>query len=824
MLFPGVSRARVRNGWARASHIICSSAMPNGTMSRSPEPQHRRGVPRRLSSPFRRLVGSLKPDAARFWRRRLEGRKRPVYLLMDVMLCIAFLVVMWWLFRWSKRPHQASEEQLVWGLGPIAAPWAVLVQHEGAASRLDKTILEEERLARCGGGKSAPMEACKEPLILAPHMLPAWTLHAVDVRCPDCTDIHTAEAAVRGQYLAQRYGVFATSSAPLGRVGPMLLAMASVTDDLDVRAELRRWEWLRHVYGEGFPTVGDGAEAAARPRSPYLAVMGIPSTDQPARVALREAQRKTWLGYQEVARGDNGFTGALLQLYLFAAVEPAVPVEMAADARTSVATTVKGTAHTSTSASLCHNTASLLPSVREYSAASCALAAESAAADDFVVDIERRRVGLRHAWQYTDVVSSPCDRVVRAYPPVEGSETSLLAYLSRVLSLPVTPAFTSPAEYICCASSALWQEALAHRNVVWVDMMTDRRPTTNKRLGDTGNWGLAVEVGMSQKLILWLEYAYHAFPTVPFIIKGDDDSYVKVPQFLSDVRYVMSGMQARQPPPPPRFLVGSVQGNVMKVDFAAARAAGGTVARLDETRATSAEVNASSTECAYWGGLYVEGAPFNAGMMFTLHRLLVRVLLEPDSRGREADVVLLGVTDYDRWLFYTYRAVDFQWEDVMIGTRLRARLERAKEICRNNRVWYVKEGLARFHDVHRGRLRAVTWSTVVAHRCTPADYYYLHHFFQNELQASVNVSRRVRSKKAVAREVARWVAEQRRTMGPGVVGWDGLPDVQWVRDLGQTPGYDMAEADGVPVYRVEYEALLRREMGIEHGLLSQPQD
>ncbi|KAG5508388.1 hypothetical protein JIQ42_08126 [Leishmania sp. Namibia] len=798
--------------------------MPSGTMSRSPELQYRRGGLWRLSSLFRRLVGSLKPDAARFGRRRVEGRKRLAYLLMDLMLCLTFLVVMWWLLRWLKRPHQASEEQLVRRLGPLAAPWAVLVQHEGAESRLNHTILEEERLARCGGGKSAPMAACKEPLILAPHMLPAWTLHAVDVRCPDCTDIHTAEAAVRGQYLAQRYGVFATSSAPLGRVGPMLLAMASVTDDVDVRAELRRWEWLRHVYGEGFPTVGDGAEAAARPRSPYLAVMGIPSTDQPARVALREAQRKTWLGYQEVARTENHFDAALLQLYLFAAVEPEVPVEMMGEAQTSVASPVKGTAHTSTSASLCRSTASLLPSVREYGAASCALAADSAAADGFVVDIERRRVGLRHAWQYTDVVSSPCDRVVRAYHAVEGAETSLLAYLSRVLSLPVTPAFTSPAEYICCASSALWQEALAHRNVVWVDMMADRRPTTNKRIGEDGKWGLAVEVGMSQKLILWLEYAYHAFPTVPFIIKGDDDTYVKVPQFLSDVRYVMSGMQARQPPPPPRCVVGSVQDNVMEVKFAEARATGGTVVRLNETRATSV---VDEAECVYWGSLrHHLHTQFGAGMTFMLHRRVVQALLEPKTSRRRLDIVRLAVEDFTPKRASAYRRIMFHHEDILTGLQIYRSLARVKELCPNGRLWYVKEWYARFHDMHVGRTHNVTWSTVVAHRCRPSDAYYLHYYFHEEHRIAAAASRYATEEEheaAAVKMAMQWVAESRQDPLLMALNWSGLPDVQWVHNTSRRPPFKLAEGDGVAVYENRYEYWTHEVTNIHDGYRSLPQ-
>ncbi|KAG5498879.1 hypothetical protein GH5_03566 [Leishmania sp. Ghana 2012 LV757] len=664
-------------------------------------------------------------------------------------------------------------------------PWSVLVQHEDAVARLNVT-----HRAPCG----SRWEPCDSVRIGA-AFLPSWTLRVVQRDCAWCLDTGSYRAAVEGVVLHRHHGVFATSSAPLGRVGPMLLAMASVTDDVDVRAELRRWEWLRHVYGEGFPTVGDGAEAAARPRSPYLAVMGIPSTDQPARVALREAQRKTWVGYQEVARGDNGFTGALLALYVFAAAELAPGAAARKDAAAA--------AHSgATAADAVRGRLRVpLPTAAEYRAATEALLAMAmqAASIDAVAGERyvQRRMELRRNWRTAAVGDTPCAGVVGGWTAGD-AETTALSYLSGALSLPVTPAFTSPAEYICHASSALWQEALAHRNVVWVDMMTDRRPTTNKRLGDTGKWGLAVEVGMSQKLILWLEYAYHAFPTVPFIIKGDDDSYVKVPQFLSDVRYVMSSRQAPGAP--------------LALDSRAGTGA-------------AAAVNVSSTECAYWGSYAeAEGVVFNTGMMFTLHRLLVRVLLEPNSNEREADVVLLGVTDYDPFLWSAYTAMGLQFEDIMIGMLLRAALERAKKTCRNNRVWYVKEGLGRFHDMHRGRLHAVTWSTVVAHRCTPADYYYLHHFFQTELQASVNVSRRMRSKKAVAREVARWVAEQRRTMGPGVVGWDGLPDVQWVRDLERTPGYDMAEADGVPVYRVEYEALLRREMGIEHGLLSQPQD
>ncbi|CAJ1013772.1 hypothetical protein IOCL2690_000016700 [Leishmania lindenbergi] len=50
-------------------------------------------------------------------------------------------------------------------------------------------------------------------------------------------------------------------------------------------------------------------------------------------------------------------------------------------------------------------------------------------------------------------------------------------------------------------------------------------------------------------------------------------------------------------------------------------------------------------------------------------------------------------------------------------------------------------------------------------------------------------------------------------MGPEVVGWDAMPAVQWVRNVKRTPAYDMAEADGVPVYRIEYKYWAHRPKG-----------
>ncbi|TPP43077.1 hypothetical protein CGC21_29890 [Leishmania donovani] len=668
---------------------------------------------------------------------------------------------------------------------PPGAAWSVLVQHEGAVSRLNITAQQTCRIASM---------LCS-PLRIGAGFLPSWTLHVVEKDCADCTDRQTHDSAVEGVELQPQHAVYATSSAPLGRVGPMLLAMTSVTDDVNVRTELPQWEWLRHVYGEGFPTAGGAGEGAAQPRTPYLAVMGIPSTDQPARAALREAQRRTWLTYQEVARTENHFDAALLALYVFAAVEPKVAPNAS---ESSSASARNGT---SAAEPRRGRLSALLPTTAEYKAATEALLAATAQAEgiDDLADegIVQRRMELRRDWNIAAVEDTPCAEVVSRRVTV-GAETSALSYLSGALSLPVTPAFTSPAEYVCHASSALWQEALTHRNVVWIDMMTDRRPTTNKTLGDTIKWGLPVEVGMSQKLILWLEYAYHAFKDVPFIIKGDDDAYVKVPQFLSDVRYVRNGVKrGRFPPPPPRHPVMTGAGGSPTTQAATPRRVVHNYDRLPVDR----------TKCFYWGsGRRMLGVRFNAGMLFMLHRRLAQVILEPPQSSSDADLRMLAVADYSNDRRSLYRQAGLHHEDVMIGVTLRNRYNRSMELCDDETIWYVKEGYDRFHDLHRGKLNTVTWSTVVAHRCRPADAYFLHYYFQNEYSAStVEIARGDDREELAIEAAAEWVAEQRNAFPDSVPGWDDLPSVLWTHGASAAPEYVVATGDDVAVYNYSYQ-------------------
>nr|CAJ2466272.1 unnamed protein product [Leishmania braziliensis] len=727
----------------------------------------------------------------RAWKHRLGRRGMAV----TVATCVLFLLLSVSLIcvfgRRSpqKRLLSAATRKLMEEMRGWTQGISVLVQHEGAVERLNLTA------AQRGSIVGSALDGAGEAHRLSAHMLPSWTLHVVEEGCADCTDQQTYASAVEGVVLQARHAVFATSAAPLGRVGPMLLAMASVTDDVDVRAELPQWEWLRHVHGSGFPAVGGAAGGSAPPRAPYLAVMGIPSTDQRPRAALREAQRKTWLAYQEVARRDNHFTGALLALYVFAAAEPDPILDPSADSAESL--------HSGTSAALPGRARLrvLLPTTAEYKAATQALLARAMQADgvDAVAGegFAQRRMELRRGWSIAAVDGSPCAEVASSWT-AGGAKTSALSYLSGALSLPVTPAFTSPAEYICHASSALWQEALTHRNVLWIDMMTDRRPTTKKKLGEATNWGLPVEVGMSQKLILWLAYAYHAFRDVPFIIKGDDDAYVKVPQFLSDVRYVMGGMQARPPPPPPRQTDTAVMGSTAI-----------TQATVWEGEMPLYRMpSVPETKCFYWGSSRrMLDVRFNAGMLFLLHRRLVQIILERPQRSADVDLALLAVQEFSEVLKPLYRQSGLQHEDVMIGLTLRRRYKRARRLCADRTIWYVKESYARFHDMHHGRLRAVTWSTVVAHRCRPVDAYFLHYYFQQEhIASTLETPYGGGDQKGMAIEAAaEWMPKQSSAFAGTVAGLDKLPLVVWTHNVSAGPGYVIAHDDGVAVYSYSYE-------------------
>ncbi|CCD11987.1 unnamed protein product [Trypanosoma congolense IL3000] len=84
-------------------------------------------------------------------------------------------------------------------------------------------------------------------------------------------------------------------------------------------------------------------------------------------------------------------------------------------------------------------------------------------------------------------------------------------------------------------SESLWEEATKSHDVIILPT-SDVRPSTRKRIGEGGSCGLAAEVVMSRKTYLLLQFALNMFPSAPYLVKGDDDMFMRVPQYLADLR------------------------------------------------------------------------------------------------------------------------------------------------------------------------------------------------------------------------------------------------------------------------------------------------
>ncbi|TPP48793.1 Galactosyltransferase family protein [Leishmania donovani] len=615
--------------------------------------------------------------------------------------------------------------------------FSVLVHHGTAVERLTTT---QRGLAASENDSLVRLDR---------DQLPSWTLRVIDEDCTMCFDNVTYASAVAanagrstdrtGNQRLEGLSVFATTSAPLGLMGPMLFAMASVTDDVDIATELPRWQWVIQSYAQQRRFVHSPQSRGTGERPRHLIVMGIPSTDQPKRYPLRDAQRATWLTYREVARTENNFTGALLQLYVFAAAER--------DSEDTTHSTV--------------DVAQLAPTVSEYAAATAQhLAAEGGDVNSAPTYVQRRVV-LRDGWRdiprSDDAVwKSPCagvrTSVVTRASLVDG--TSPLAALSAQLSLPVTPAFTAAAQYVCHVSAALWQEALHHRNSLWLDFLTDRKPTTKKKMGDAISWGFPAEVGMTQKVVIWLNYAYTAFPDVPYIMKGDDDTYLKVPQYLSDLRHVRGGWAK------PRNLTATIpHKGVIPPTLG-----------IDDAE-----------ECLYrvWWYEFNE-VVYGHGPGYALDRRLIQAVLNT-----------------------------FDHEDLFVGRQLQSLSLRVKEMCAKRPLRYVSDQEPRSLQVVRPAPsnQTWTWSSVLMHYAMPAIPYFIHYYFKHEFEvaeAAKGALKQGIDASAIdanaTQKMKEWVASQVPTT---LADLKRVQNVSWVRGDPRT-AYVVAEGDGVAVYDIAY--------------------
>ncbi|ORC84746.1 UDP-Gal or UDP-GlcNAc-dependent glycosyltransferase [Trypanosoma theileri] len=84
-------------------------------------------------------------------------------------------------------------------------------------------------------------------------------------------------------------------------------------------------------------------------------------------------------------------------------------------------------------------------------------------------------------------------------------------------------------------STALEKEGDEYHDVITLPM-NEGRYATNKTISGDGFWGSEAEIGMSRKTYFWFEFALRFFPHVNYIAKSDDDMFLRVPQYLVDLR------------------------------------------------------------------------------------------------------------------------------------------------------------------------------------------------------------------------------------------------------------------------------------------------
>ncbi|CAD2219763.1 hypothetical protein, conserved [Angomonas deanei] len=88
------------------------------------------------------------------------------------------------------------------------------------------------------------------------------------------------------------------------------------------------------------------------------------------------------------------------------------------------------------------------------------------------------------------------------------------------------------------------EESLEYLDVLWMTNFRDARPATAKKVGQEIYWGTETEVGMTRKLITYMLYASYQFPDVPFIGRGDDDAFYKIPQILIELESMQAEMDS----------------------------------------------------------------------------------------------------------------------------------------------------------------------------------------------------------------------------------------------------------------------------------------
>jgi hypothetical protein len=74
-----------------------------------------------------------------------------------------------------------------------------------------------------------------------------------------------------------------------------------------------------------------------------------------------------------------------------------------------------------------------------------------------------------------------------------------------------------------------------HGDVIGFNMK-EGVPSTGKKSGGAGYWGLEAEVGMSRKALLWYRVSLELYPQAQYIMKSDDDVFLRIPQYVHDLQ------------------------------------------------------------------------------------------------------------------------------------------------------------------------------------------------------------------------------------------------------------------------------------------------
>ncbi|KEG07877.1 UDP-Gal or UDP-GlcNAc-dependent glycosyltransferase [Trypanosoma grayi] len=203
-------------------------------------------------------------------------------------------------------------------------------------------------------------------------------------------------------------------------------------------------------------------------------------------------------------------------------------------------------------------------------------------------------------------------------------------------------------------SATLEAEAAEWHDVIALPM-NEGRPSTNKTIGG-GKWGNEAEIGLSRKVFRWFDMALRLFPTVTYFAKGDDDMFLRVPQYLADLRSL-----------PRRGLFWGAPGS-------------GTIRK----------------------GHVTHRFRFFAGMLYTLARDVVQQLVSFEPVRR---LVHVPYTKKNEREFFSYK---MQYEDVMVGQILRLEVRYSALVVVED-CWY------RFHAGRdrTGKLRAKFMSVVL---------------------------------------------------------------------------------------------------------------